>query len=78
MCNNCECENSYLCSIVGHMKYGACCDKCIHYDELHTCPFYLQEVIKPLTKEVKAFNILPDRFCLKMGKTPKKTIELYP
>lgn len=80
MCNNCECENSYLCSIVGHMKYGACCEKCDNYDELHTCPYYLSEIIKSVKpiEPVSTFHVLPERFCLKGGKTPQKTIELYP
>jgi len=37
MCNNCNCENYDLCSIVGHMPVGFCCSKCELYDEAHTC-----------------------------------------
>ncbi|MBN1800966.1 MAG: hypothetical protein JW891_05625 [Candidatus Lokiarchaeota archaeon] len=37
MCNNCNCDNYDLCSIVGHMPVGFCCSKCILYDEEHTC-----------------------------------------
>ena len=37
MCNNCNCDNYDLCSIVGHMPVGFCCSKCYLYDEAHTC-----------------------------------------
>lgn len=38
MCNNCKCENSHLCSIVGYINSpGFCCSKCINYDEELTC-----------------------------------------
>ncbi|MFX1276772.1 MAG: hypothetical protein ACFFBP_14450 [Promethearchaeota archaeon] len=37
MCNNCNCDNYELCSIVGNMPIGFCCSKCILYDENRTC-----------------------------------------
>ena len=37
MCNNCNCDDYDLCSIVGHMPVGFCCSKCILYDEERTC-----------------------------------------
>ncbi len=37
MCNNCNCGNYELCSIVGHMPVGFCCSKCELYDEARTC-----------------------------------------
>jgi hypothetical protein len=37
MCNNCNCDNYDLCSIVGHMPAGFCCSKCELYDEARTC-----------------------------------------
>lgn len=78
MCNNCECDFSYLCSSVGHLKYGACCEKCDNYDEMHTCPYYAAEVIKPQKELIPTFEILPKTFSPKLGKTPEETIELYP
>ena len=48
MCNNCDCDHSDQCSIVGHQPYGACCSMCDSWDEAHTCPNY-ETVAKKLT-----------------------------
>ena len=37
MCNNCNCDDYELCSIVGNMPVGFCCSKCYLYDENRTC-----------------------------------------
>ncbi|MHA1282644.1 MAG: hypothetical protein ACTSQP_09075 [Promethearchaeota archaeon] len=37
MCNNCNCDMYYKCSIVGFMPIGFCCSNCYLYDENHTC-----------------------------------------
>ena len=37
MCNNCNCDHYYQCSIVGFMPIGFCCSECVLYDEMHTC-----------------------------------------
>ncbi len=37
MCNNCNCDNFDLCSIVGNLPMGFCCSKCYLYNENHTC-----------------------------------------
>lgn len=37
MCNNCNCDDYELCSIVGFLGAGQCCSKCNLYDEAHTC-----------------------------------------
>ena len=37
MCNNCNCGNYELCSIVGNMPVGFCCSKCELYNKEHTC-----------------------------------------
>ena len=82
MCNNCECENSYLCSIVGHLHYGACCEKCVNYDERNTCLHYISQVIKPKAEDMVMFEVLPEPFRVKTGITLEsgleKSVELYP
>ena len=36
MCNDCNCENASLCSIVGMQPVGFCCSKCELWDENFT------------------------------------------
>ena len=36
MCNDCNCENADLCSIVGMQPVGFCCSKCELWDENFT------------------------------------------
>ena len=36
MCNDCNCENADLCSIVGMQPVGFCCNKCELWDENFT------------------------------------------
>ena len=52
MCNNCECENSDKCSIVGYINSpGFCCSMCVGYDEQFTC----------LKSKLTLINIVPDK-----------------
>ncbi len=38
MCQNCNCDFRDRCSIVGYITSpGFCCEKCVLYDENHTC-----------------------------------------
>ena len=38
MCNNCNCDNYYQCSIVGQINSpGFCCPHCVGYDVELTC-----------------------------------------
>lgn len=60
MCNECECEYEFQCSIKGYGNMWFCCDKCVSYDFMRTC-------LKSKLFEVDAFQvpILPKAFCIK-------------
>ncbi|TFF90978.1 MAG: hypothetical protein EU548_00310 [Promethearchaeota archaeon] len=67
MCNDCECEFSYLCSIKGYLPFGACCKKCSGYDDDHSCVNY--------KVKLPAIQIMsPQEFQVKT----KELIKLYP
>jgi hypothetical protein len=67
MCNDCDCEFSYLCSIKGYLPFGACCKKCVSYDERDSC-----EKFKVKLPQIKVVSS-PEYPVL-----PKKSIQLYP
>ncbi len=49
MCNNCNCDDYELCSIVGNMPVGFCCSRCYLHDENCTC-------LKMKTKRIEVLN----------------------
>ncbi|TFG21661.1 MAG: hypothetical protein EU529_12855 [Promethearchaeota archaeon] len=62
MCNSCNCDDYDKCSIVGYMPIGFCCEKCILYDEKHTClkaqlsvrkNLNLPEDLKPISTSIE-------------------------
>lgn len=67
MCNDCDCEFSYLCSIKGHLPFGACCEKCTDYEMRESCPNY--EVKLPMIKVLSSQEYQVQS---------KKSISLYP
>jgi hypothetical protein len=67
MCNDCECALEYLCSARGFMAYGSCCEKCIGFDEEHSCSAFKVGVPKVNLQTAKVFKT-----------RSKKSIKLYP
>ena len=59
MCNYCECEEIDRCSIIGNMPLGFCCNKCVNYDEAHTCVNYKMRTadkIKSISEKIEALR----------------------
>ena len=76
MCNNCDCESSDKCSIVGFQPYGYCCQMCVNYNAAHTCEYYETVPISNISEEL---HVLPKAFCLRSPTYKKsKDIMLYP
>jgi hypothetical protein len=67
MCNDCDCEFSYLCSIKGYLPFGACCKKCSGYDEEHSCVNYGMKVPLIQVETSEEYPVMS-----------KKLIKLYP
>ena len=62
MCNDCNCDSSDLCSIVGTQPIGFCCGTCELFDEIRTC----LKARMSLTDDDK--HLLSRSFCVKMHK----------
>ncbi|MBN1800967.1 MAG: hypothetical protein JW891_05630 [Candidatus Lokiarchaeota archaeon] len=69
MCNDCNCDDYELCSIVGMQPIGFCCSKCEHYDEMLTC------LKAKMGWTLKNKPVLPSAFCVK---TKAKKLLDYP
>lgn len=67
MCNDCDCEFSYLCSIKGYLPFGACCEKCTSYEERNSCPNYEVKIPTIEVLSSQEYQVLS-----------KKSIGLYP
>lgn len=59
MCNNCNCGNYELCSIVGNMPVGFCCSKCELYDKARTCMKMKTKRRSTTTETIGMDNIEP-------------------
>ncbi len=76
MCNNCDCENYDLCSIVGSIPVGFCCPKCNFYNEDKTCKRL--KVVKLSIPDKIETPVFGKTFCMKQGHHNTKTdIDLY-
>ncbi len=67
MCNDCDCEFEYLCSIKGYLPFGACCKKCTTHDERQSCEHYVLSMPLVEVQPTQEFPVLT-----------KKSIKLYP
>ena len=77
MCNNCDCENSEQCSIIGHQPLSACCSICVEWDEAHTCEHY-QSIVAECT-EAKIVQLIPNKIVKKVkGRIEEISLEHFP
>ncbi len=53
MCNNCDCDDREMCSVIGYQPYGTCCPRCTGLDESHTCDCHDLSELEILNKKDK-------------------------
>ena len=73
MCNDCNCENSYMCSIVGNIPIGFCCPKCNYYEGEHTCSKSRAKAEASIKSKAKQIAIIRSAFGVS-----DKDIDSYP
>lgn len=72
MCNECDCENYDLCSIVGSIPLGFCCPKCVHFNEAHICLNSKAKTEQSMSSKAKNIEALRKAFA------KEKSIENFP